>query len=206
MLSCTSRTIPRGLRAPIGPALALLVVLSLAACATTRHADTTFARPARTAPPHRPDTVVDRLPQPHERVRVVFAATATEPEHVAAGAFVSLVGDTLVLTRNRQAVTIVLGEGRRLQVLLRRSDRAKAGFTIGALAGAATGGIIGSATWHPCTETGGPFDCIDYPSRGDQTLAGGLVGGLIGGLAGWGIGATKHVEVWGTVSPPATEQ
>jgi len=204
MLSCASGAIPRGLRAPTGSLLALVVVPLLAACATARHGDSALARPSRTASPQRPDTVVHRLPQPHERVRVVFAATATEPQRIATGAFVSLVADTLVLTRDRQAVTIVLGEGRRLQVLLRRSDRAKAGFTIGALAGAVTGGIIGSATWHPCTETGGPFDCIDYPSRGDQTLAGGLVGGLAGGLIGWGLGATKHTEVWGTVEVPAS--
>ena len=148
--------------------------------------------------------MVDRLPRLHERVRVVFAATGTEPERIAAGTFLSLVGDTLILTRDRRSVAIVLGEGRRLQVLLRRSDRAKAGFTIGALVGAVTGGIIGSVTWHGCTDTGGPFDCIDYPSRGDQTLAGGLVGGLIGGLAGWGLGATRHTEVWGTVAVPQT--
>jgi hypothetical protein len=118
-----------------------------------------------------------RVPQPHDRVRVVFPATATQPERYLVGSLGRVTRDTLILARGRPGQdTVSLSAGRRLQTVLRRGDRSVSGAAIGGTLGVMIGAAVGAATSRPDTSTWG---CYFICGR----ELGAVVGALVGGAA-----------------------
>jgi len=181
--------------------IALLTFVPLAAC--------TYGgfKPSPTAPASAPasspapvDRSAARAPHRNERVRVLFSATATQPQRFLSGRLVRLSADTVFLTRGLglQVDTVVLGAERQLQVVVRSRTQARAGAMYGLLAGALAGGIVGAATYQPCTETGFAA-CIAATTQGENMAGGALLGGVLGAVIGSAIGSGMRTEEWGTV-------
>jgi len=176
--------------------LAAFAFAPFAACATTGTTDQ-VNQPVPAAPAG--SAAADgHLPQRNERVRVVFPATATQPQRHVVGHLQRHTGDTVIIARGLVLDTVALSGGRQLQTVVGSHGHGWRGAGYGFLAGSVVGGIIGSATWTPCTDTGF-LACMMYPSQGEQTVGGAILGGLLGGLIGGAIGAGTRTEVWGTV-------
>jgi hypothetical protein len=178
--------------------IGLLLVAPLAACATTMTANqgSNLAAPGAAA---RADTIVNRLPRRDEPVRIVFPATATQPQRTLTGNFRRLTGNTVIVARGIQADTVRLGDGQQLQVVTRSRGHGGKGALIGTIAGAVVGGVAAAAAYTPCTSE--PLACgLFYPSQGAQVLGGAVLGAGAGALVGWLVGSGTHTEEWGTVN------
>jgi len=176
--------------------LALLIVVPLSACASASGGGQLTRTPPAVA--HAP---VANLPERGQHVRVVFAAVPGQPERNRDGYLYRLTPDTLIMARGVVADTVLLGEGRQLQVVVRSRNRGRAGALLGMTGGALIGAVMGSAAYEPCVATGGMFDmsCMFAPTQGEMAAGGAILGGLAGGLAGYVIGSAIRTEEWGTV-------
>ncbi len=181
-------------------AIRLFLLAPLAACATGGATHKSLAGPGANPPASapRPDTTLQRIPQRNERVRVVFPATATQPQRYVSGHLQRLTTDTAVIAHGLVMDTVALGGGRQLQAVVRSRGRTWSGVAIGVFAGGTLGGILASAAYKPCTSTEF-FGCLMYPSQGMQTAGGFVLGGLLGGVIGGAIGGGMRTEEWGTV-------
>jgi hypothetical protein len=130
-------------------------------------------------------------------VRVVLPAQNGGSEQHLAGSLARLEGDTVVLWSGGFArpdsLTIVLNEGRRLEVLQASHGHGGTGAAFGALLGALVGGVLASATWHDCTQGLG---CIGSPTQGEQAAGGAFLGAAGGALMGLVIGSSIRSEIW----------
>ena len=174
--------------------LFLPAMLSLAACVSGGGQASTTVAPA----PARSDSIVARIPQRNDRVRIVFPATAAQPQRFVAGYLQRLTSDTVILARGMVLDTVTLNGGRQLQAVVGSRGHTWTGVGLGALSGGIVGGVIGASTWQPCTDTGF-LACLMYPSQGAQMAGAAVLGGLLGGLVGGAIGAGTHTDEWGTV-------
>lgn len=165
--------------------IVFLVVPTFAGCVTAH----------RAAPPAR--AFVDRLPRQGEPVRVVIAAKRAAPERLVYGSFQRLTGDTAILGRQEplgpgglQLDTVPLRGSGELQVLLRRHRHAAAGFGIGVLVGAATGGVIASVAIED-----NPYPLSKSSGVAVAAAGGAVVCGIVGALIGHNVGTDE----WATV-------
>ena len=128
---------------------------------------------------------------PGERVRITLAARPA-----AAGTVVRAGTDGLVLrAAGADMVRAAWPEVRRLDVSLgaSRTRSMLRGTGIGLLAGAATGAVLGFATYHEDENGGG---CYPICSRSGSALYAGAVLGAVGGVAGALSGAIWPRERW----------
>lgn len=141
------------------------------------------------------------------RVRVVIPAVDGQSKRYVPGELVRLAGDTVVLltgwgTVGPDTLVYALGEGggRRLERLTGRHGHRGTGVALGTAFGALAGGLIGAATWRPCTPQGSDAclfsTLISNSSREMQAAEGVLLGALGGALAGLVIGAVVRTETW----------
>ncbi len=114
------------------------------------------------------------------------------------GAVTAVRGDTLEVQPDGggAAVTMRVGGTDLLERSQGRTGHALAGAGIGLAAGSLVGGLIGAATYTPCTETGF-LACMFQPSsRGGAAALGATVGALGGVVVGVLIGAGTRTERW----------
>ncbi|HXY69996.1 MAG TPA: hypothetical protein VEH62_11145 [Gemmatimonadales bacterium] len=164
-----------------------LLLAPLAACAS---AGGPAAGLENGAAPAVDDTVFGRTPRRNELVRVVFPATDSLRRRYLEGRFLGLAGDSLTVGLPHAVETIVLADGRALQVT-QAHDRRTAGLTVGTMVGVLAGGLVGS---H-CTS-----GFFGRPNLCSLAVAGAvLAGGFAGGAIGWQIGKLVHTDTWVTV-------
>jgi hypothetical protein len=200
--------------------IAVLVLIPAAGCATMHGADT---QPSGKTPPavaFRADTAATikstpsvatradaaalpraAVPERGARVRVVFPATAVQPERYLYGNVYRLTPDTAILAHGLTTDTVLLTSDRQLQSVVRSRNQGKAGAALGLVGGLIVGAAVASASYEPCVPTGGWFDmsCMMAPTQGELALGGGLIGGLLGGVVGYAIGSAIRTEEWGTI-------
>jgi len=131
------------------------------------------------------------------RVRVSQRDRATP----LVGRVTAVRGDTLEVLPDGggAAVALPLGAMARLERSFGRRGHGLAGAGIGLAAGALVGGLVGSAAYRPCTQTG-MFACMFAPaSRGEAAALGAGLGGVAGVVVGLVIGAQSVSESWQTI-------
>jgi len=136
-------------------------------------------------------------------VRVV-RITGNQAEQVVRGRLSSVSGDTVGLrvadAFSSHVVTVVLDQGRALQVRTGRKSQWLKGLAVGILVGGAAGGMIGAITYQPCVSQGEMFDCLMDFGQEFNIAAGASAGALLGGVLGTVIGASQGRETWAPVS------
>lgn len=122
-----------------------------------------------------------------------------------AGVIESVTGDTLQFRRAEGVQSLAPAEITMIEIPTGTHTEKAKWISIGFLAGAVAGGVIGAATYsHSCSST---TQCnvdtgLDPLARGAATLGGGLLGALSGGVLGawWG---SRSRETWTSMSVPA---
>ena len=128
---------------------------------------------------------------PGVRVRVVDVSSAAP---VLTGQLVRKAGDTVIVSSAAATPTVfVVGAGHRLEVSAGTHRRTLRGVGLGFLVGAATGAVLGLASYQEpdCSQS---FICLDF-GPGFAALAGAVVFSVPGMVIGGIVGAKKH-EVW----------
>ena len=127
----------------------------------------------------------------------VMPGTRVRVRHVngqrLVGTATAAAGDTILLLGTRGVpVAIAAADIAVLEQSLgvHRNFWRNFGWTV--MGAAATGGVIGAASWTPCTG-----ECWFVPkSRADAFLLGGIVGGVLGAPVGVLVGAVARSEHW----------
>jgi hypothetical protein len=158
---------------------------------------------AQSPGPARADTVVARS---GSQVRVI-RRHGDRVEQLARGQFQSRSGDTVRILEPDglwgRLDTVLVGEGRELQVRVDRTTKVWQGLLIGVVAGAGLGAAIGAVAIEPCKPQGF-LDCLYEPTTtGQAAQMGAIVGAFIGAVSGAIIGVANGSDTWATVPGPS---
>lgn len=167
----------------------------------------------------RPDVVPGQATTPATSIQPGTRVRITQPgQEPRIAAVVTGSGDTLFVRWPEFATTsaVPLAEVSRLEVSTGRHRNVLKGALVGTLSAGAVGGVLGAATYTPCTSTEA-FGCFLEPAgRGESALQGGVVGGVLGLIVGALVGlpsregwqqmplATRRVSVAVTPRPSST--
>jgi hypothetical protein len=111
---------------------------------------------------------------------------------------ISATSDTLVFLPNKTSNSTAISTPNivKLDVSIGTHSNKLKGAMLGFALGAGVGALIGSATYHPCS------NCFDILGRGGAIAAGSVVGSLVG-LAGGMIIGSRPSDSWVSVPIPA---
>lgn len=126
---------------------------------------------------------------PGQRVRF---ATLTQPRRTATVVETGTDAIVVSMAGGRQIVRVPLADVQHLEVSAGRRTYATEGGLLGAIPGAALGGVVGTAM---C------YDEEDCPAA-TFAVMGAFVGGTLSGLVGAGVGALFQSEKWERVETP----
>ena len=129
------------------------------------------------------------------RVRITAPGALTPARQ--AGQLLGIHADTLVLLPDGGAasLTLPLAEVTGVEMSRRRHRATGTGILIGVLAGGATGGVIGAATYQESK----PSELIDPIGRSASAAAGGILGAVVGGVLGAFVGHAHQSDDWAKV-------
>jgi hypothetical protein len=146
----------------------------------------------------RPDALLGQAAAPAASLQPGTRVRITQPgQQPRIAAVVTGSGDTLFVRWPEFANTtaIPLAEVSRLEVSTGRHRNVLKGALVGTLSAGAVGGVLGAATYAPCTSTEA-FGCLLEPAgRGESALLGGVVGGVLGLIVGTLVGLPSR-EGW----------
>lgn len=139
---------------------------------------------------------------PGQRVRLIYTHPTKGDTLRTSGTLISW-DTTVVLTKDvkpgaaTDTVRVPAAAIALVDVSLRRKSRAGRGALYGALAGGATGAMLGLIAHQDCSPGSGPFGGCFYATPVEQAMAGGaLVLGVAGALAGLIIGSLGEGDQW----------
>ena len=126
------------------------------------------------------------------RVRITAPAALTPARQ--AGRLLGLHADSLDLLPDgaESSRTIPLSDVVGAEVSRRRHRATGTGVLIGVLAGGATGGVIGAATYQESK----PSELIDPIGRSASSAVGGVLGAVVGGVIGAFVGHAHQSDDW----------
>jgi hypothetical protein len=129
------------------------------------------------------------------RVRILSPVIGDQAQ---TGSVISATSDTLVFLPNKTSNSTAISTPNivKLDVSTGTHSNKLKGAMLGFALGAGVGALIGSATYHPCS------NCFDILGRGGAIAAGSVVGSLVG-LAGGMIIGSRPSDSWVSVPIPA---
>ena len=128
------------------------------------------------------------------RVRILSPVTGDQAQ---TGSVISATSDTLVFLPHKTSTSTAIGTPNivKLDVSTGTHSNKLKGALLGFALGAGVGAVIGSETYHPCT------NCFDILGRGGAVAAGSIVGALVG-VAGGIIIGSRPSDSWVPVTVP----